>query len=205
MRIAFTFGLLVCVFLHCSAQKCNCLNADSVFAIGGKKFALCGFKVVINSEVLFAEGELWDCSGDTLIKKWGALDEYAVLTKDDTLIVGRFVQLYLAKNMEPTIIPWSVNKFFFDRYRLKMTSYLHWPKKIGSKYDVKSILKRYRSLNTEEPNMYVANQLFLGAIMGNKQAKKYLSNFKHKWKMLDGAYLEEYNTLLELYHEWEKQ
>ena len=193
------------------AQECKCEKNDytndlkpySLYDLSnGNNIALCGYA---NEDDTFSEFVLTDCNSKTNFNFWGAMKRCSVEQEIDTLIVKEFAFLPIDKD-EYQIVVWHVYKYWFnDDKQIQQKTYLNpnFPKYNQKQID--DIIKRYQNSNNKlnDNCIILANKLFISAISGSQEARKYFLEFPIKYKGLDGAFLEDYKELDAMLGIWE--
>lgn len=194
--------------------SCNCpktdyagTKADTTFYLSnGKAIVLCGYKNTESHPITFSEFVLAVCGQDTIIGFWGAVLTCQLKTNKDTLIVGQLTNLPTGKNFKYKQTILVVDKIYFQGK--KMFRKLEVNKEI-KKYtpdEIAQVTKEYETSKgkLDEKKMELADRLFIAAISGDNTARQYFKEFEKKFGTLDGAFLEDYESLTEKLELWDK-
>lgn len=206
------FFIVVLLFANSLiAQECKCQKNDytndlkpySLYDLGkGNKIALCGY---VNDDNTFSEFVLTDCNSKTNINSWRAIETCSVELDIDTLIVNEFAFLPV-DNDEYQIVVWYIYKYSYnEKNEIQQKSFLNPNLPKYNQKQIEDVIKRYQNASNklDDNCMILANKLFIGAISGNLEAKKYFLEFPNKYKGLDGALSEEYHDLEAMLGVWE--
>lgn len=204
--IVALFSINSLIAQECICQKndyINDINPYSFYDLGkGNKIALCG---EANEDDTFSEFVLTDCNSKTNFNFWGAMKRCSVEQEIDTLIIKEFAFLPIDKD-EYQIVVWYVYKYWFnDDKQIQQKTFLspNFPKYNQKQID--DIIKRYQNSGKiiNDNCIILANKLFISAISGSQEARKYFLEFPIKFKGLDGAFLEDYKELDAMLGIWE--
>jgi hypothetical protein len=169
-----------------------------------KQLLLCGFSEKKDEEKVYSEFVLSECGQDTTIDFWGAVDNYKVSFKTDTLQLRKLELLAVGDKRELKEAEWLTEYFYYHGKSLQRIKKLNTRIKYNQ-IQIEQTLQEYG--NTQwftqltspsdeyrEEKMALANRLMLAAISGNQKAEEYFFDFKSKFKP-DGAYADWYNDM----------
>jgi hypothetical protein len=201
-----TFGQSKTGTCDCPKTKFAGTKADTTFHFShGEKIVLCGYKNLKTRPTTFSEFILFRCGEKQIIDFWGAAKSCQLKIEHDTLFVKQIENLPVGKtlNFQPTV--WTIEKFYFKEKKFirKLLVNKQIPKYNQSiiKMVVKSFENEKNGLNDNK--MELANKLFIASISGDKTSRKHFKEFKTKFGVLDGAFLEEYNHLNVMLRVWD--
>ena len=203
-------------FGQTNRMKCNCpanqfssyTNPDTIFHFrSGNSIVLCGSKdtETVKGKTFYTEFVLAVCGQKSVIDFWGAIDNYKLLLKNDTLFVEQLKMLPIGKNFNYIQSVWMIDKLFFINNKVVRKSS---PNKNIRKYNHKEIefvLNEYQTIKTKnsEKGEYIFDKLFIATISGSPEARKYFINFKSKFSHLGDHFDEEFDIGQEMLKQWD--
>jgi hypothetical protein len=179
--------------------------ADTVFYFStGKKLILCGSVEKEHGEKIYSEFVLSECGKESIVSFWGAVDQYKVSFKTDTLQLRKLELLAVGHKRELKKVGWLTEYFYYHGKNLQKAEKLN----SGLKYSQRQIeqtLQEYESTQWftqltspsdayREEKMALANRLMIAAVSGSQKAEEYFFDFKSKFKPA-GAYAEWYDEM----------
>jgi hypothetical protein len=209
---------IVCFsFAQSKHAECGCpkstfdnTKADTIFRLSnGKTIALCGYRdkdiAEQDGKLFFSEFVLSVCGDNKIIKFWGAVEECQLRVVKDTLLVETMVNLPTGKNMAFKWTVWTIEHIYFVKGKPVKDFAVNRQIPKYNQQQMASALKQYEQAKKEisDANMEISDKLFISAISGSQKARSYLSAFKYRFGVLDGAYAEWYNDVMRMLKLWD--
>ncbi len=218
-KIFITVLLLISTFVSNSqiSKKCECLKTpfetgkeSEVFEFPkGKKIMLCGSINTENGNTNYFEFVLFMCGKKNVIDFWDASKVCEVTKVQDTLFVNQMVDLPVGKNFEMEQTIWKVDKLFFVGDQLSIKSTVNKDVSTYNDKQIAGLIKTYQStkpvsVSTDDKKIELASKLFMGAISGDENCRKYFKAFKTDYKIVNTPVEEAYNDLMSKLETWDK-
>lgn len=181
--------------------------ADTTFYLSnGKTIVLCGYKNPDSKLTNFSEFILAVCGQDTIIDFWSAVLTCRLKANNDTLFIEQIENLPTGKNLEYQETVWTTEKIYFRGKSLNRKLTVNRQISKYNQNEIKQVLTSYETAKAglDENKMEIANKLFIATISGSRTARQYFKEFRTKFGILDGAFVEEYNDLTSMLKLWDK-
>lgn len=210
-----TFLTLTSVFGQTKKTSCDCpktqfagTKADTTFHLSnGKTIVLCGYKNPNSKPTTFSEFILSICGQDTTIDFWGAVLTCRLKVNKDTLLIDQLQNLPTGNNFKFQETVWTTEKLYFSGQKIVRKLVVNRQIRKYNQDEIQSVLKSYEKakLGLDDSKMEIAKKLFIATISGDKKARQYFMEFKHKFGTLDGAFAEEYSDLKAMLELWDRK
>lgn len=215
ITIILTFLTLTSVFGQTKKTSCDYpktqytgTKADTTFFLSnGKTIVLCGYKNPESKPTTFSEFILSVCGQDTIIDFWGAVLTCRLKVHKDTLLVDQLQNLPTGTNFKFQETVWTTEKLYFSGQKIVRKLVVNRQIRKYNQDEIQSVLKTYEiaKYGLDDNKMEIANKLFIATISGDKKARQYFKEFRHKYGILDGAFAEEYSDLTAMLELWDRK
>lgn len=211
------FSIILSTTLYAQANntECGCpvnqftdVNAEAVFSFSNDRaIAVCGYKNTDDTHPTYSEFVLAVCGENKVIDFWDATTVCRLTSHNDTLFVQELYPLPIADNFEFEETVWTTEKIYFTDNKVNRKKSVNSGIRKYSAAEIQEVLETYRNAGSgfDESKMKIANQLFVAALSGSKQAWRSFTEFKDRFDVPDGAYSQEYRVLKEMLAQWEAQ
>lgn len=208
----------VCSFGQTNRKICNCppnqftsfTKPDTSFHFNnGSEIVLCGYKetATVKGKKIFTEFILAVCRQDTIIDFWGAIDDYILSLKNDTLFVEELKILPTGKQLNYQQTVWKIDKLFFQKGKIVRKFTLNRNIRKYNSDEISKVINEYKSTTTNdmEKAELIFDRLFIATISGSQESRNYFVNFKTKFPHLGEHFNEEYDIGQKMLRQWESR
>ncbi len=191
---------------HCPKNNYTDTEADTVFHFSkGHSIALCGYRYPDTDPPQFTEFALSVCGQDTTLGFWGALYQYRVNLKQDTLFINRIEYLPVGENFKRKEVRWSTEKLSFKGNRVERYTTVNKMINLYDSRQIQLVLQDYTQAFKQPEKKYdkLMGELFVATLSGSKEARQDLFSMKN---LTIGAAGGEYqDRLIRMLYFWEAQ
>lgn len=200
--VLFSANNLIAQDCKCPKNDLGAIKNDTIYKFPkGNSIALCGYR---NEDQTFSEFVLTSCRSKRILETWGALETCKVYQKNGKLIVEELT-FHPVYSDEYNPFTWKYIELSFEKKIIITKKYLnpYFPK--YNEQEIAKVLNTYETSPAiiDDNCMILANKLFISAISGSLEAKKYFLEFPNKYKGIDGAFSEEYHDIELMLGVWE--
>lgn len=190
----------------CPVSKFTGTKAETVYHFSNDRaIAVCGYKNADDVLPTFTEFVLAVCGEDKIIDFWNATTVCRLTSQNDTLFVQELYPFPLANNFEFEETVWTIEKIYFTGNKVNRKKSVNRGIRKYDEAEIQKVLEIYRNTGSDfdESKMKIANQLFVAALSGNKEARRSFMQFKDRFNVPSGAYSQEYRVLKDMLAQWE--